>query len=104
MERRASLISKHHKEEIIGPIFDEFGWSLETVWADTDQLGTFSGDIPRRQSPIETVRRKALLGTHHTDAPWLVASEGTIRTSFTGLVEGIEIVALVPRGTGTMVT
>ncbi|MBW4078420.1 MAG: hypothetical protein HIU84_07940 [Acidobacteria bacterium] len=103
MEYRATLVTKHAKQTVIGPIFAQFGWILDTAWADTDQLGTFSGDVPRPYSPLETARQKALLGAAMTGAPWLVASEGTVQSSFFGLVEDLEIVALVEREGARMV-
>lgn len=103
MEKRALLVTKHGKHQLLAPVFGESGWSLEVASAETDSLGTFSGDVPRRFSPLETVRRKALLGVDLGDAPWLVASEGSIGTSWPGLVDDVEMVALVSRDARTIV-
>ncbi len=103
MERRAALVSKHFKHPVIAPVFEEYGWTLEELIADTDELGTFSGEVPRRYPPDETVRRKALMGRERSDAPWLVASEGTIFSSLVGLVDDHEIVALVARHTSRVI-
>jgi len=48
------------------------------VAADTDALGTFTGTTPRRHSPLETARRKALLASGTPGAAWLLGSEGTM--------------------------
>lgn len=103
MRKRALLVTKHGKQRQLGPVFAESGWTLDVVSADTDSLGTFSGDVPRRHSPFETVRRKALLGVGLGDAPWLVASEGSIGSSWPGVVDDVELVALVARDTRTVV-
>ena len=55
---------------------------MELFWLpagniDTDQLGTFSGEIPRRDSMLETAKRKALLGVQLTGAEIGIASEGS---------------------------
>ena len=103
MHQRALLVTKHGKQHLLAPVFAESGWTLDTVYADTDSLGTFSGDVPRRHSPLETARRKALLGAELGDAPWLVASEGSIGSRWPGIVDDVELVALVARDTHTVV-
>lgn len=103
MEKRALLVTKHGKQRLLAPVFTESGWALDVAGADTDSLGTFSGDVPRRHSPLETARRKALLGVDLGDAPWLVASEGSIGSRWPGIVDDVELVALVPRDTRTVV-
>lgn len=47
---------------------------------DTDQLGTFAGDIPRTLSPLAAARVKARLGMQITGLPYGLASEGTFRS------------------------
>lgn len=103
MEKRALLITKHGKQHLLAPVFTESGWTLDVAGADTDSLGTFSGDVPRRHSPLETARRKALLGVELGDAPWLVSSEGSIGSMLPGVVDDVELVALVQRDTRTIV-
>lgn len=103
MEKRALLITKHGKQHLLAPVFAESGWTLDVTGADTDSLGAFSGDVPRRHSPLETARRKALLGVELGDAPWLAASEGSIGSSWPGIVDDVELVALVSRDASTVV-
>lgn len=103
MDKRALLVTKHGKQHLLAPVFGVNGWNLEVAWADTDVLGTFSGDVPRRHSPLETVRRKAILGVGLGDAPWVVASEGTIRSAWPGLVYDVELVVLASRDSRTLV-
>ncbi|WP_339794258.1 MAG: DUF6671 family protein [Imperialibacter sp.] len=44
---------------------------------DTDQLGTFSGEIPRRFSPIEAARRKCRMALSEIGGDLCIASEGS---------------------------
>ena len=97
MERRALLVSHHAKAEVLGPVWAQHGWELAEVDLDTDVLGTFSGDVPRRWPPLETARRKALLGRAHGDAPWLAASEGSVSADPFAPARASEIVVLVAR-------
>lgn len=103
MDKRAILVTQHGKEQLLAPVFATHGWSLEWEAADTDSLGTFSGDVPRRHSPLETARRKALLGVGCGDAPWLAASEGSITSATFGIVSDLEFVVLVKRSGSSVV-
>lgn len=70
----------HRKEEAIFPVFDEClglrGKVLEN--ANTDLLGTFTGEIPRNAGPLETLKQKCRnwlsLATEHD---LIVATEGS---------------------------
>lgn len=73
-----TLVTHHHKWELVAPPFEERGGSIDALDLDTDALGTFAGDVPRPFSPIETARRKALLGAPLSSRPWLLSSEGTM--------------------------
>ena len=95
MTPTALLVTKHHKHEVIAPAFAQIGWKVQTAVADTDALGTFAGDVPRRFAPLETARRKALLGSTLGPAQWLLASEGSISTSPIGVARDIELVVAV---------
>jgi hypothetical protein len=44
---------------------------------DTDRFGTFTGDIPRTKSPLESAAAKAELGIALTGHPYALASEAT---------------------------
>ena len=74
----AALATKHQKEKLLAPIFAELNITIEHAPVDTDQLGTFSGEIPRIGSPREVVLRKARLGMTQTGNKFGIASEGSI--------------------------
>lgn len=77
--KTAVLTSKHQKLELIGPsLKSAVGLDLIEEVLDTDQLGTFSGEIERVGSPLETAIKKARLGMTATGMSLGVASEGSI--------------------------
>ena len=69
----------HRKEEAIAPaLMSALGLLVEpTAGLDTDQLGTFSGEIPRSGTMLEVAVRKARLGMSVMGLPLGLASEGT---------------------------
>lgn len=77
--RQAALGTKHKKEILIArPL--RAGIGLEVVvpeGLDTDQLGTFSGEVERDGSPRDTALRKARLGMASLGLPLGLASEGS---------------------------
>lgn len=76
---KALLSTKHQKGKIIAPHFSEFlSMSIEEVYVDTDQLGTFSGEIERTGTAREVAIRKARLGIEESTCSLGIASEGTI--------------------------
>lgn len=76
---RIVLTSKHEKLELIKPAFDQLvGCELYEINLDTDQLGTFSGEIERLAPPRETAIQKARLGMNATNSPIGIASEGSV--------------------------
>jgi hypothetical protein len=78
-KRQALLTSKHHKLDLIAPAFQEFvGLHLQEEALDTDQLGTFSGEIERYLPPLETAIAKARLGMRERGLSLGIASEGSI--------------------------
>lgn len=73
-----ALATMHGKAEALAPAFAMLGASLvvpENI--DTDALGTFSGEIPRLQSPLETAIVKARLAMTATGLPLGLATEGS---------------------------
>ncbi len=77
--RRGCIVSMHKKQEVIAPLLSsELGiicTPLEAV--DTDALGTFSGEVERKGSPLEALRAKCQLAI---DCGWddiVIASEGS---------------------------
>jgi len=78
-QKEIALTTKHEKLKLIKPAFDELiGCNIFEVNLDTDQLGTFSGEIERIAPPRETAIQKARLGMKSTGSPIGIASEGSI--------------------------
>lgn len=75
--RRAALVTLHSKGVLIAPAMREHaGIEVVEMIADTDQFGTFSGEIPRAGGPLDAARTKALLGIGLSGLSTGVASEG----------------------------
>jgi len=73
----AALATKHGKQHQFGPpLAERVGLDVIVADVDTDRLGTFSGEIPRPGSPLETARHKAQWAIDHTGARFGLASEG----------------------------
>lgn len=84
-----SLLTKHKKEKIIAPILAEAtGCHMTLVLGyDTDQLGTFTREIPRIDNQIDTARKKARIGMDLLGLSLGMASEGSFGPDpFTGLM------------------
>lgn len=77
--QRVAFLTQHGKERTVAPILaDMLGCVVERVCGfDTDQLGTFTRDIPRYGSQLEAARRKARIGMGLSGAPLGLASEGS---------------------------
>lgn len=77
--RNLLIATKHKKEKVIAPILEkELGVRCFTTDCfDTDELGTFSGEIDRKDDPITTVRRKCLLAMELNNCDLGLASEGS---------------------------
>ena len=102
----AILTTKHDKLSLIAPSMQsEVDLEVTDINLDTDQLGTFSGEISRSGSPIETAIAKAKLGIEATGIPIGLASEGSIgpdpQNPF--LTSDIEIVVLVDQERGLVI-
>ena len=77
--RKAALATKHEKGIVIAPAFKEvLGLEVYECNLDTDILGTFTGEIERKQSPRETALIKARLGIEQSGEAIGIASEGSI--------------------------
>jgi hypothetical protein len=78
-ERKLIIATKHKKESVIAPILEkELGVSCfvdETF--DTDELGTFTGEVERELDPISTAREKCLRAMKLSNCDLGVASEGS---------------------------
>ena len=97
--RHAVLLTQHGKEAIIGPVLQAaIGCHVDLVGGfDTDQLGTFTGDIPRQGSQLETALKKARIGMRLADSRLGLASEGAfVADPYTGLVPwNVELVVFI---------
>lgn len=58
--RKLLIATKHKKEKVISPIIEsELGVISEiNTLFDTDSLGTFSGEIDRKDDVITTLKKK----------------------------------------------
>lgn len=73
------LPTLHSKGALAEEAFKEhLGMFVEELNIDTDQFGTFSGDVERKLSPKESAIAKAKLGLAHSDYRYALASEGSI--------------------------
>jgi hypothetical protein len=73
-----SLLTQHGKEKVIAPEFKK-GLGAEILLIDhfnTDELGTFTRDIPRYGSQLDAARRKAHIGMEIGNTKYGIASEG----------------------------
>ena len=85
--RPVALLTQHGKERVLAPVLQAaLGCRVELVGGyDTDQLGTFTRDIPRDGSQLEAARRKARIGMTLARLPLGLASEGSFGADpFTG--------------------
>ncbi|GAB5563870.1 MAG: hypothetical protein Wins2KO_09330 [Winogradskyella sp.] len=77
--RRLIIATKHKKEAVIAPILeDKLGVKcfIDPEF-DTDELGTFSGEIERQNSPLNTARQKCLKAMELNNCDLGIASEGS---------------------------
>ncbi|MEN8835901.1 MAG: DUF6671 family protein [Polaribacter sp.] len=77
--RKLVIATKHKKEAVIAPIIEQ---SLGVKCFvpknfDTDLLGTFSGEVERKQNPLETAKQKCLQAMKYSNCDLGIASEGS---------------------------
>lgn len=77
--QRATLVTLHHKDRVLAPLLEAaLGVALETLRdVDTDALGTFTRDVPRHGTQLETARRKAQLAIERRGGTLGLGSEGS---------------------------
>jgi hypothetical protein len=105
--KRAVLATKHEKLPLVAPAFaEEFGLEVVSEEVDTDQLGTFTGEIERTLPPVETAVAKARLGIQESGLALGIASEGSIGADplVPFLTSDIEHMVLVDAERGIVVT
>ncbi len=77
--RKLIIATKHQKESVIAPLLEtQLGVQCFTDPSfDTDTLGTFSGEVERINTPLETARLKCLKVMERNHCDLGVASEGS---------------------------
>lgn len=76
--RQVVLTTKHEKARAFQlPLQAGVGLVLDTIEIDTDKLGTFTGEIERQGTPLQTAVKKARLGMSHAGAKLGIANEGS---------------------------
>ena len=98
MGRIAAIATKHGKDKLLAPIFrDALGWEIQLAEFDTDQLGTFSGEIERTLSPKEAALAKARKAIEISGHSIGIGSEGSIypNPSLPLLSLNTEVIAVV---------
>jgi len=77
--RSLVIATKHEKEKVIAPILErELGVKcIVAINFDTDELGTFTGEVERKDDPISTARNKCIIAMGLTGCDLVVASEGS---------------------------
>ena len=77
--RNLIIATKHGKEKVITPILEkELGVKcFVDSGLDTDQLGTFTGEVERKEDPVTTARNKCLMAMKLNNCDLAIASEGS---------------------------
>jgi len=78
-DRKLLIATKHHKEQVIAPIFEK-GLGVHCFVPekyDSDIFGTFSGEVERKNTALETVKAKCLAAMEEFDCDLAIASEGS---------------------------
>lgn len=77
--RKLLIVTKHKKESTIAPeLENRLGvMCTSSINYDTDQLGTFSGEIERTMDPLSAARKKCIEGMALNHYDLAVASEGS---------------------------
>lgn len=84
-----ALLTKHKKEQLIAPIIEPFlGTKICPITEyDTDQLGTFTREIKRNGTQLETARKKAKIGMEIKNLKYGIGSEGSFTADpYTGFI------------------
>lgn len=78
-ERKLLIATMHGKEKVMQPLL-ESRLKVKVVknkFFNTDELGTFSGEIEREGSAIETLRKKCFMAMKKNQVDLILASEGS---------------------------
>lgn len=73
------IATKHHKQDAIAPALQHYLHATFKVTEnfDTDQFGTFSGEVKRIDTALETCVKKAKAAASLHDANLVIANEGS---------------------------
>jgi hypothetical protein len=76
--RRIAIATMHAKEKVIAPLLEKhFELTCAVPNINTDALGTFSGEIIRVGSPLDTARKKCEMAMELTGYDLAISSEGS---------------------------
>lgn len=77
--RVSALLTKHKKEQVIKPTIEKATGCQVEVFSnfDTDIFGTFTGDVPRPSSQLETAKMKAIRAIEVSGLDIGLSSEGS---------------------------
>jgi hypothetical protein len=77
--RNLLIATKHEKEKVIVPILEkELGVNCFLISdLDTDELGTFTGEVERKDDLITTARKKFIMAMEMANCDLAIASEGS---------------------------
>lgn len=77
-DKTCVIATMHEKEKVIAPAFLELlGLTMIKANINTDQLGTFTGEVGRKGTPLTCVRQKCELAMKESKASIGIASEGS---------------------------
>jgi hypothetical protein len=78
-DRNLIIATKHKKEDVIAPIVEkELGIKCFVAKdLDTDTLGTFTGEVERKDDPLTAARKKCYMAMELTNSDLAIASEGS---------------------------
>ncbi|RUR24287.1 DUF6671 family protein [Legionella qingyii] len=101
------LASKHEKEKAIADVFfEKLACTLDVHEFDTDQFGTFTGEIARTLSPYDTCVLKARRAAEHYGYELAIASEGSFgpHPAFPFIASDHEIMVFLDRKNNWVIT
>lgn len=78
-DRKLVIATMHKKEQVLAPILEN-GLGVKCILPEhfnSDEWGTFSGEIERKHDPIETARQKCLKAMELSGCDLGIASEGS---------------------------
>lgn len=77
-KQKCVIATMHGKEQAIEPAFSSLlGFEIIESKLNTDEFGTFSGEVERKGSALDCARSKCEVGMRDSDANAGVASEGS---------------------------